>query len=179
MNTASPRFSNALVTALALILTYVLAFYWNLERPYWAGFTVFMVSLPTIGQSLLKGLLRILGTFLGAGVALLLYGLLHQNRFWLLLALSLYLCLCVRLSQNNRAYGYFYFMSSVVTAIIVLMAVQGADTIFTWPCIVPRKPYWASLCTRYAAHFFREGSLFRICRRRQKACGSGTGLFWP
>lgn len=91
----SPRFSNAVVTALALVCTYLLAFYWNLDKPYWAGFTVFMISLPTLGESLFKGLLRMAGTFLGAGSALLIFGLLHQHRLALLAVLCLYLCLAV------------------------------------------------------------------------------------
>lgn len=126
----SPRFSNAVVTALALVCTYLLAFYWNLDKPYWAGFTVFMISLPTLGESLFKGLLRMAGTFLGAGAALLIFGLLHQHRLALLAVLCLYLCLAVWLSQGNKRYGYIFFISSMVTVIIVLMAVQNPDGIF-------------------------------------------------
>ena len=48
----SSRIHTAAVTALAFVCTYVLAFYWNLDRPFWAGFTVFVISLPSIGQTL-------------------------------------------------------------------------------------------------------------------------------
>ena len=54
----SSRIHTAAVTALAFVCTYVLAFYWNLDRPFWAGFTVFVISLPSIGQTLQKGVLR-------------------------------------------------------------------------------------------------------------------------
>ena len=53
----SSRIHTAAVTALAFVCTYVLAFYWNLDRPFWAGFTVFVISLPSIGQTLQKGVL--------------------------------------------------------------------------------------------------------------------------
>lgn len=58
----SSRIHTAAVTALAFVCTYVLAFYWNLDRPFWAGFTVFVISLPSIGQTLQKGVLRMFGT---------------------------------------------------------------------------------------------------------------------
>ena len=65
------RIHTAAVTALAFVCTYVLAFYWNLDRPFWAGFTVFVISLPSIGQTLQKGVLRMFGTIAGAAVACL------------------------------------------------------------------------------------------------------------
>lgn len=61
----SSRIHTSAVTALAFVCTYVLAFYWNLDRPFWAGFTVFVISLPSIGQTLQKGVLRMFGTIAG------------------------------------------------------------------------------------------------------------------
>ena len=80
----SSRIHTAAVTALAFVCTYVLAFYWNLDRPFWAGFTVFVISLPSIGQTLQKGVLRMFGTIAGAVAALVLLGLFAQERMlWL------------------------------------------------------------------------------------------------
>ena len=80
----SSRIHTAAVTALAFVCTYVLAFYWNLDRPFWAGFTVFVISLPSIGQTLQKGVLRMFGTIAGAVAALVLLGLFAQERMLLL-----------------------------------------------------------------------------------------------
>ena len=63
----SSRIHTSAVTALAFVYTYVLAFYWNLDRPFWAGFTVFVISLPSIGQTLQKGVLRMFGTMSCSG----------------------------------------------------------------------------------------------------------------
>lgn len=79
------RIHSAAQTALAFALTYVLAFYWNLDRPFWAGFTVLMVSLPSIGQSLQKGVLRMFGTLIGAAVGLFFLSFFVQERITLLL----------------------------------------------------------------------------------------------
>ena len=97
----SSRIHTAAVTALAFVCTYVLAFYWNLDRPFWAGFTVFVISLPSIGQTLQKGVLRMFGTIAGAVAALVLLGLFAQERMLLLSVLSLYLCLMLYLMLTS------------------------------------------------------------------------------
>ena len=118
------RIHTAAVTALSLVCTYALAFYWELDKPFWAGFTVFMISLPTIGQSLQKGVLRTFGTLMGAVIALLLLMFFSQERFFLLLALSLYMGFMLFFMSSSVYYGYFFFISCLVTVIIVLMAVR-------------------------------------------------------
>jgi len=61
----------AKTTASGLIALLV-AFTLNLDQPYWALLTVFIVSQPLqSGQVLAKSLYRIIGTVIGAGVALL------------------------------------------------------------------------------------------------------------
>ena len=109
------RIHTAAVTALAFVCTYVLAFYWNLDRPFWAGFTVFVISLPSIGQTLQKGVLRMFGTIAGAVAALVLLGLFAQERMLLLSVLSLYLCLMLYLMLTSVYYGYAFFISCIVT----------------------------------------------------------------
>ena len=123
-NELSARIHNATETALAFVCTYMLAFYWHLDRPFWAGFTVFVVSLPSIGQSLQKGVLRMFGTFLGAAVGLILLALFAQDRFVTLAALSVYVCLMMSLMLASASYGYVYFISCIVTLVIVLMGIH-------------------------------------------------------
>lgn len=107
----SSRIHTSAVTALAFVCTYVLAFYWNLDRPFWAGFTVFVISLPSIGQTLQKGVLRMFGTIAGAVAALVLLGLFAQERMLLLSVLSFYLCLMLYLMLTSVYYGYAFFIS--------------------------------------------------------------------
>lgn len=126
----SSRIHTAAVTALAFVCTYVLAFYWNLDRPFWAGFTVFVISLPSIGQTLQKGVLRMFGTIAGAAVALVLLGIFAQERMLLLSVLSLYLCLMLYLMLTSVYYGYAFFISCIVTLIICLMAVHEPQDAF-------------------------------------------------
>ena len=109
----SARINAAAVTALAFGCTDVLAFFWNLDRPFWAGFTVFVISLPSIGQTLQKGVLRMFGTVAGAVAALVLLGLFAQERMLLLFVLSLYLCLMLYLMLTSVYYGYAFFISCI------------------------------------------------------------------
>lgn len=121
----------ATVTGLSLVSAYALAFYWQLDKPFWAGFTVFMVSLPSIGQSLQKGLLRITGTFLGASIGLLLFMIFPQERFPLLLFLSMYLSIMMYFMSGSRLHGYFFFITALVSMIIILVGSDDPEAAFS------------------------------------------------
>src|SRR5271170_8527327 len=57
------------VTSLAAMY---LAMYFELDAPYWAGWTVFFVSLATRANSIQKSTFRAVSTLLGAVVSILL-----------------------------------------------------------------------------------------------------------
>lgn len=119
------QWSGAFVVALSMTLAYALAFYWQLNKPFWAGFSVVILAgLPTVGQSLQKGALRVGGTLLGGCVALCLIAALHQNHMGLLLALSLYMAFTMYQMTGSPNLRYFYFIACIVTAIIVVSAAQ-------------------------------------------------------
>lgn len=126
----SLRIHSAVETALAFALTYALAFAWNLDRPFWAGFTVLMVSLPSIGQSLQKGVLRMFGTLIGAAIGLIFLSFFAQERMLLFLVLSVYMCGMLFCMLANAYYSYVFFISCIVTLIIVLMAVHQPQDAF-------------------------------------------------
>jgi uncharacterized membrane protein YccC len=78
----------SLKTALAMTIAYGIALHMDWDKPYWAGFAVAMVSLATIGQSMNKAALRMLGTFLAILVAFVLIALFAQQRWLFILFLS-------------------------------------------------------------------------------------------
>ena len=65
----STRAKEAIKTALAVTIAMGIALWMDWEKPYWAAFGVIMISLPTKGQSLNKGAMRMLGTLVGIVVA--------------------------------------------------------------------------------------------------------------
>lgn len=62
----STRFKESFKTALTMVLAYGIALSMDWPKPMWAGFAVAFISLSTIGQSLNKGFLRMVGTLAAA-----------------------------------------------------------------------------------------------------------------
>ena len=109
----------AKTTASALIALLV-AFTFNLDQPYWALLTVFIVSAPQqSGLVLAKSFYRIIGTVIGAAVALLLVALCAQERVLFLGGLALWIGLCTFGSQYARNWAAYSFVLSGYTAAIV------------------------------------------------------------
>ena len=109
----------AKTTASALIALLV-AFTFNLDQPYWALLTVFIVSQPQqSGLVLAKSFYRIIGTIIGAAVALLLVALFAQERVLFLGGLALWVGLCTFGSQYARNWAAYAFVLSGYTVAIV------------------------------------------------------------
>jgi uncharacterized membrane protein YccC len=69
----------------------LIAFTFNLDQPQWALLTVFIVAQPQSGLVLAKSFYRILGTLVGAVIALVFVALFAQERFLFLGALALWI----------------------------------------------------------------------------------------
>jgi uncharacterized membrane protein YccC len=111
-------------TALAMTIAYGVALQMGWDKPYWAGFAVAFISLATVGQSLNKATLRMVGTVVGAIMALTLIGLFAQQRWLFMLFLSLWLAVCTYMNTGSR-HQYFWFVAGFVSVIIA--ADGGAD----------------------------------------------------
>src|SRR5215471_9088454 len=72
------------------LIALLIAFTFNLDQPQWALLTVFIVAQPQSGLVLAKSFYRIIGTFIGASVALLFVSLFAQERVLFLGALALW-----------------------------------------------------------------------------------------
>jgi uncharacterized membrane protein YccC len=109
----------AKTTASGLIALLV-SFTFNLDQPYWALLTVFIVSQPQqSGSVLAKSFFRIIGTVIGAGVALLFVALFAQERVLFLGALAFWIGLCAFGSQYARNFAAYSFVLSGYTVAIV------------------------------------------------------------
>ena len=109
----------AKTTASGLIALLV-SFTFNLDEPYWALLTVFIVAQPQqSGQVLAKSFYRIIGTVIGAAVALFLVALCAQERVLFLGGLALWIGLCTFGSQYARNWAAYAFVLSGYTVAIV------------------------------------------------------------
>ena len=109
----------AKTTASGLVALLV-AFTFNLDQPYWALLTVFIVSQPQqSGQVLAKSFYRIIGTVIGAAVALILVALCAQERVLFFGGLALWVGFCTFGSQYARNWAAYSFVLSGYTVAIV------------------------------------------------------------
>jgi uncharacterized membrane protein YccC len=70
----------AVNTTASALIALLVAFTFNLDQPQWALLAVFIVAQPRSGLVLAKSFYRIIGTLIGAAVALLLVSLFAQER---------------------------------------------------------------------------------------------------
>jgi len=111
------RTKEAIKTALAMTIAYGIALSMDWDRPYWAGFAVAFISLSTIGQSLNKGALRMLGTLLAFVVSLTVIALFAQERWWFMVALSAWVGYCTYMNGGSK-HQYFWYVAGFASVII-------------------------------------------------------------
>src|SRR5258707_2421493 len=101
------------------LIALLVAFTFNLDQPQWTLLTVFIVAQPQSGLVLAKSFYRIIGTLIGAAVALLFVALFAQERVLFLGALALWIGLCTFGSQYVRNFAAYSFVLSGYTVAIV------------------------------------------------------------
>src|SRR5215469_3497079 len=120
-----------LANTAAVLMALYIAFASDLERPYWAMFTVFIVANPLTGAVRSKTVFRLIGTATGAAIALLLIPPLVDAPVLLSLAISLWIGLCLYVSlQDRRPRSYAFVLASYTAAIVGFSAVNTPNAIF-------------------------------------------------
>jgi uncharacterized membrane protein YccC len=120
-----------LANTIAVMVALYIAFASDLERPYSAMFTVFIVAQPITGAVRSKAAFRFLGTVAGAAMTPLLVPPLVHAPILLCLATSLWIGLCLYLSlQDRRPRSYAFLLAGYSIAIVGLSVVNAPNTIF-------------------------------------------------
>ena len=125
----SRRAKEAIKTALAMVIAYGISLGMGWENPYWAGFAVAMISLSTVGQSLNKGVMRMLGTLVAGAAALIIIALFAQDRWWFAGILSVYLGFCMYMVTGKQR-TYFWWCCAFVCLIICTHAASDLTNAF-------------------------------------------------
>jgi len=112
-------------TAASLIALYI-AFLMNLDDPKWAAMTVWIVAQPNRGMTLSKSQYRIVGTVIGATVALVLTALFAQTPELFLLGLAGWIGLCTGVATSLRNFRAYAGVLAGYTAAIVGMSAATA-----------------------------------------------------
>lgn len=125
------RLSFAVANSLAALTALWIAFALDLQRPYWSTFAVFVVAKPLSGAVRSKAVFRLMGTLLGAGVALLLVPPLVQAPLLLCLAIACWIGFCVYVSSLDRTpRSYALVLAGYTAAIVGFSAVNTPLSIF-------------------------------------------------
>ncbi|MDN7590783.1 FUSC family protein [Burkholderia seminalis] len=112
-------------TAASLLALYI-AFRMNLDDPKWAASTVWIVAQGSRGMGLSKSQYRILGTAIGAAVALALTGAFAQAPELFLPALAAWIGLCAGVATFQRNFrAYAAVLAGYTAAIIGMDAVSA------------------------------------------------------
>lgn len=121
----------AIKTLLGAGLALWCAFRFGLEQPQWALMTAFIVAQPLSGMVVQKGLARLLGTLIGACMAVLMIGLFAQAPWLFLIVLAAWMGLCTALSTMLRsAWSYAFVLAGYTVAIIGLPAIAEPLRVF-------------------------------------------------
>ena len=115
------RFVIALLSASSITLALGLAYALHLERPYWAGIAAMVLSQSVQGQSLQKGIWRMVGTVAGALAGMAVLACFGESLNALLPACAVLLALLVVLMHGSR-YSYLYYSTALM---MVLVAAQS------------------------------------------------------
>ncbi|MHC9037318.1 FUSC family protein, partial [Cobetia marina] len=118
---------------LAMSLALYAAFYFDLDRPYWALISAaFLQIRPMSGMVVEKGICQIAGTVAGVGVAVVIMGLFAQAPELALGSVTLWIGLCIygaSLTHNNLSYGCV--MGAVACMIIVVLTSSAPGNFFS------------------------------------------------
>jgi uncharacterized membrane protein YccC len=118
-------------TFVASMLALYAAFAFQLESPYWAWLTVWIVAQPTPGMVLSKALYRAIGTIAGSMIGIILIALFAQAPELFVAALALLVGGCTVLSNvltNFRAYATV--LAGYTAGIVASDAINAPDQVF-------------------------------------------------
>lgn len=125
----------AIKLAFAIVLAVFIGFHFNLETPRWAALTAALVAAgpafaaggePYSGAIRYRGMLRIVGTFIGCAAALIIIISLIRAPVVMLLACCLWAGFCTWISSLVRIENSYAWGLSGYTALIIVISIQTA-----------------------------------------------------
>ncbi len=100
------------------------------SQPSTAAMTIMIIaSANGMHESISKGIIRVIGTFIGAGIGLILIALFPQERLLYLLSLSLVLALIIYLYYAYQGDSSVFLLSAMV---MMMIFAQGVDNAFLY-----------------------------------------------
>ncbi len=111
------RVRQALAGAIAMVIAIGLAMAWDWAHPSWAALGVAVCTQLSDGESLQKGLMRILGTILGGVTLLIVMATFPQDRFPALLLTGMFVLVYAYLMNSVRRF-YILYLACIIPVVI-------------------------------------------------------------
>ena len=131
-----PEFGDVLFslkTFIAAMLALGIALCFDLQNPYWAVGTVYIVSHPLSGASTSKAAYRLLGTAIGGTMTVILLPNLVNAPELLTLAIALWMGVCLAVALLDRTpRSYVFMLAGYTTALTGFPIVSTPDVAFTY-----------------------------------------------
>ncbi len=115
----------ALQMAIAVVIAFVLDYRFSLRQGYWAVITIAVVVQPTFSPTLTKGIMRIIGTLVGAVLG---WGIAHMLGVSLFLVMALFFAVLLvtsYLSLIPTIFSYAGIISGVTLVIVLASTMQS------------------------------------------------------
>ena len=123
---AAPPLLYALRLWAAVCLALFVAFWLELDNPFWAGTSAAIVCQPQLGASLRKGWFRMIGTVVGATTIVVLTACFPQDRIAFLVLLALWCGFCAFAATAFRNFASYSAALAGYTAAIIATNNLGA-----------------------------------------------------
>ncbi|HTV27915.1 MAG TPA: FUSC family protein, partial [Xanthobacteraceae bacterium] len=123
---AGPPLLFALRLWASVCLALYVAFWLELDNPFWAGTSAAIVCQPQLGASLRKGWFRMIGTIVGAVMIVVLNGCFPQDRIAFLALLALWFAICAFAATLLRNFASYAAALAGYTAAIIAADTLGA-----------------------------------------------------
>jgi uncharacterized membrane protein YccC len=123
---AGPSLLFALRLWVSVCFALYVAFWLELDKPFWAGASAAIVCQPQLGASLRKGSFRLIGTIVGAVMIVVLTGCFPQDRFAFLGLLAVWGGLCAFGATVLRNFASYAAALAGYTAVIIAADTLGA-----------------------------------------------------
>jgi uncharacterized membrane protein YccC len=107
-------------------LALYVAFWLELDNPYWAGTSAAIVCQPQLGASLRKGWFRMIGTVIGAAMSVVLVASFPQDRMLFLGGLAVWCAACAFAATFLRNFASYAAALAGYTAAIIVGGLLGA-----------------------------------------------------
>lgn len=115
--------------SLSAVIAIGLAMAFNWDKPYWAGISTMIVTLPYIGATLEKAIMRIFGTIFGGFFAYLItFAFVQDQAAYILLFASV--LIFTGYFGSGTWYPYAFLLGGITTVIICVMSLNDPTNIW-------------------------------------------------